>query len=238
MDIVMVGGSSEDEALLVQLGLALGVTITCRRIPSEPEVANARGPRALVFEALGQADLAAFAQRALRNQPAFEGVFMFVSVLADRVVHIGADSGFDDFVLHPYALEEVHGRIRALERRRAATLLEAEELDGVVIDREGREVRIGGNLVPFTAKEFALLAYLFERRGCVLSREHLLARVWGTHYDGGSRTVDVHVRRLRLKLGAALKIETVRGNGYKLGRARRSFASAHPSNSISASAAE
>ena len=240
MDIVMVGGSSEDEARLVQLGLGLGVTIISRRIPCENEAANVCGPRALVFEALGQPDLAAFAQRVLRNQPGFEGVFMFVSVLADRVAHIGADSGFDDFVLHPYALEEVHGRIRALERRRATERLGAEELDGVVIDREGREVHIGGHLVAFTAKEFALLAYLFERRGSVLSREHLLARVWGTHYDGGSRTVDVHVRRLRLKLGAALKIETVRGNGYKVGRARRAFSPAAPSNSnsISASAAE
>src|SRR5688572_31932016 len=237
MDIVMVGGSSEDAERLVELGLTLGVTIACRRSPGEAEALDTRGPRALVFEALGQPDLAAFALRALRNQPGFAGVFMFVSVLAERVAHMGADMGFDDFVVHPYALEELHGRVRALERRRANEQLGLDAVDGVVIDREGREVQIGGHLVPLTAKEFALLAYLFERRGSVLSREHLLARVWGTHYDGGSRTVDVHVRRLRLKLGNALKIETVRGNGYKLGRARRAFAPANNGN-ISASAAE
>jgi DNA-binding response OmpR family regulator len=88
-------------------------------------------------------------------------------------------------------------------------------------------VHLHGRPVPLTAKEFALLAYLFERRGSVLSREHLVARVWGMQYDGGSRTVDVHVRRLRLKLGSALKIETVRGDGYKLGRKSRSALAAH-----------
>ena len=73
-----------------------------------------------------------------------------------------------------------------------------------------------GRPISLTAKEFALLAYLCERRGKVLSREHLLARVWGNRYEGGPRTVDIHVRRLRAKLGDALPLETLRGSGYKL----------------------
>jgi DNA-binding response OmpR family regulator len=73
-----------------------------------------------------------------------------------------------------------------------------------------------GQAVALTAKEFALLVYLCERRGKVLSRDHLLARVWGNRYDGGPRTVDIHVRRLRAKLGDALPLETLRGSGYKL----------------------
>jgi DNA-binding response OmpR family regulator len=85
-----------------------------------------------------------------------------------------------------------------------------------VVDKAGHEVYVDGRAVQLTAKEFALLAYLCERRGKVLSREHLLARVWGNRYEGGPRTVDIHVRRLRAKLGPALPLETLRGSGYKL----------------------
>ena len=85
-----------------------------------------------------------------------------------------------------------------------------------MVDKAGHEVIVDGRRVPLTAKEFALLAYLCERRGKVLSREHLLARVWGNRYEGGPRTVDIHVRRLRAKLGDALPLETLRGAGYKL----------------------
>ena len=70
--------------------------------------------------------------------------------------------------------------------------------------------------MTLTAKEFSLLAFLAGHRGRVFTREALLARVWGARYDGGPRTVDIHVRRLRAKLGAALPLETLRGSGYKL----------------------
>ena len=76
--------------------------------------------------------------------------------------------------------------------------------------------KVRGRTVALTAKEFALLAYLCERRGKVLTRDHLLAHVWGSRYEGGARTVDIHVRRLRAKLGDALPLETLRGSGYKL----------------------
>jgi DNA-binding response OmpR family regulator len=70
--------------------------------------------------------------------------------------------------------------------------------------------------VTLTAKEFALLAFLSGNRGRVFTRDALLARVWGARYEGGARTVDIHVRRLRAKLGDALPLETLRGAGYKL----------------------
>jgi DNA-binding response OmpR family regulator len=73
-----------------------------------------------------------------------------------------------------------------------------------------------GRRVTLTAKEFALLAFLAAHRGRVFTREALLARVWGSRYEGGARTVDIHVRRLRAKLGDALPLETLRGAGYKL----------------------
>ena len=120
-------------------------------------------------------------------------------------------------MLHPYVPEELYGRIRALEWRRSEFATEERhKVAGIVVDKAGHEVYVDGRSVQLTAKEFALLAYLCERRGKVLSREHLLARVWGNRYEGGPRTVDIHVRRLRAKLGAALPLETLRGSGYKL----------------------
>jgi DNA-binding response OmpR family regulator len=86
----------------------------------------------------------------------------------------------------------------------------------MVIDRAARDVVVSGRSVQLTAKEFTLLAYLAERRGRVVSRQELLARVWGARYEGGDRTVDIHVRRLRAKLGESFPLSTLRGAGYKL----------------------
>jgi DNA-binding response OmpR family regulator len=85
------------------------------------------------------------------------------------------------------------------------------------IDLAGHEVTVDGRKIDLTHQEFALLRFLSQHRGRVFSREQLLNRVWGVNYYGGSRTVDIHVRRLRMKLGSvADPIETVRGAGYKM----------------------
>jgi DNA-binding winged helix-turn-helix (wHTH) protein len=174
-------------------------------------------PRALVFEALDRPDLAVAALRAVRREPFFDSVGAIMAVTVGQVARIEPSSGFDDFVLHPYVPEELYGRIRALEWRRSEFATEERHKVGeIVVDRAGHEVTVGGRPIALTAKEFALLAYLCERRGKVLSRDHLLARVWGNRYEGGPRTVDIHVRRLRAKLGDALPLETLRGSGYKL----------------------
>jgi DNA-binding winged helix-turn-helix (wHTH) protein len=174
-------------------------------------------PRALVFEALDRPDLAVAALRAIRKEPYFDNVGAIVSVTVGQVARIEPSSGFDDFCLFPYVPEELYSRIRALEWRRSEFATEERhKVGGIVVDKAGHEVVVDGRLIQLTAKEFALLAYLCERRGKVLSREHLLARVWGNRYEGGPRTVDIHVRRLRAKLGSALPLETLRGSGYKL----------------------
>ena len=174
-------------------------------------------PRALLFEALDRPDLAIAALRAVRKEQTFDNVGALISVTVGQMARVDPSSGFDDFVLHPYVPEELYGRIRALEWRRSEFATEERhKVAGIVVDKAGHEVYVDGRAVPLTAKEFALLAYLCERRGKVLSREHLLARVWGNRYEGGPRTVDIHVRRLRAKLGPALPLETLRGSGYKL----------------------
>lgn len=174
-------------------------------------------PRALVFEALDRPDLAVAALRAVRKEPYFDNVGAIVAVSVGQVARIEPSSGFDDFCLAPYVPEELYSRIRALEWRRSEFATEERhKVGGIVVDKAGHEVMVDNRPVSLTAKEFALLAYLCERRGKVLSREHLLARVWGNRYEGGPRTVDIHVRRLRAKLGNALPLETLRGSGYKL----------------------
>ena len=86
----------------------------------------------------------------------------------------------------------------------------------LVIDRSARDVYVDGRPVLLTAKEFSLLVFLCDHRGKVKTREQLLSRVWGASYEGGARTVDIHVRRLRAKLGPAFPLKTLRGAGYKL----------------------
>ena len=137
----------------------------------------------------------------------------------DRVE--GLDLGADDYVSKPFAVKEVMARIRAVLRRaEAGDGGEKDEslVDGpIAVSTASRQVHVGDRLVPLTRKEFDLLADLMRNRGRVLTRERLLERVWGYDYPGETRTVDVHIRRLRKKLGEAAeeRIETVVGVGYR-----------------------
>lgn len=180
---------------------------------------EARGvrARAFVFEALDRPDLAIAALRAVRKESSFDGVGALIALTVGQLARVEPSSGFDDFVLHPYVPEELYARIRAIEWRRSEFSTDEHlKVGALVVDKAAHVVSAHGRIVTLTAKEFSLLAYLCERRGRVHSREHLLARVWGNRYEGGPRTVDIHVRRLRAKLGDALPLETVRGAGYKL----------------------
>lgn len=173
--------------------------------------------RACVFEALDRPDLAVAALRAMRRETTFDGVGALVALTVGQLARVEPSSGFDDFVLHPYVPEELYARIRAIEWRRSEFSTEERlKVGALIVDKAAHSASVDGRPVTLTAKEFALLAYLCERRGRVHTREHLLARVWGNRYEGGPRTVDIHVRRLRAKLGDALPLETLRGSGYKL----------------------
>lgn len=173
--------------------------------------------RAIVVEALDRPDLAAAALRALRREPRLEEVGALVAVTVAQIARIEPSSGFDDFLLVPYVPAELYARVRLVEWRRSEFATEERvKVGSIVIDRAAHDVSVDGMHVPLTAKEFALLSYVCERRGKVVSRTELLRRVWGSQYEGGARTVDIHVRRLRAKLGAALPLVTLRGAGYRL----------------------
>jgi DNA-binding response OmpR family regulator len=136
---------------------------------------------------------------------------------ADRVS--GLDLGADDYIPKPFSVKEVVARVRAVLRRTERAEEEDETLeDGPIrVDVAARRVLLGGAEVGLTRKEFDLLVHMIRHRGRVLTRERLLERVWGYDYPGETRTVDVHIRRLRRKLGIAAeeRIETVVGVGYR-----------------------
>ncbi len=171
--------------------------------------------RAIIIEAMGRPDLAAAALRALRQTPALRGVGAIVAVCHGQVAQLDPSAGFDDFVLIPYVPAELYARVRNVEWRLSEFSNEERmKIGTVVIDRLGHQVTVGGKPVSLTARELGLLVYLCERRGRVVSRDQALANVWGEDYAGGPRTVDIHVRRLRMKFGEVLPLNTVRGAGY------------------------
>ncbi|HSD65329.1 MAG TPA: response regulator transcription factor [Vicinamibacteria bacterium] len=138
---------------------------------------------------------------------------------SDRVV--GLEVGADDYVVKPFSPKELVARVRALMRR--LNRGEGDDAPLVVgaleIDAARHTVRWEGQPVHLTAKEFALLLALVEAKGRVLTRQSLLERVWGYSYAEGTRTVDVHVRRLREKLpGIADRLITVKSLGYRMAR--------------------
>ena len=132
---------------------------------------------------------------------------------------IGLDTGADDYITKPFGMMELVSRIKAVLRR---TMREKEDtkyqIGNLLIDVEKHKVKVDGKTVALTLKEFELLEKLMKNRSIVLTRDRLLEEIWGYDFTGETRTVDVHVRTLRQKLGIAGElIETVRGVGYRIG---------------------
>lgn len=137
----------------------------------------------------------------------------------DKVV--GLDSGADDYVTKPFGMMELVSRIKAVLRRTGKVEDRMDmETAGVHVDVKKHEVTVDGKPISLTLKEFELLEKLMRNQGIVLTRDQLLTEIWGYDFDGETRTVDVHIRTLRQKLGKKGEIiQTVRGVGYRVGGA-------------------
>lgn len=159
--------------------------------------------------------------RRLKSTPEYSDIpVIMVSAKSQELdAVIGLDSGADDYIPKPFGIVELISRVKAVLRRAGAEKGPGSRLSlaGITLDADRHEVTADGMAVELTYKEFRLLEYLMENRGRVLTRESIMSAVWGEDFLGESRTVDMHIKTLRKKLGdCGSRISTVRNIGYKI----------------------
>lgn len=155
--------------------------------------------------------------RRLRDVPATADIpVIFLTARTAEMDRVnGLDLGADDYVVKPFGIMELQSRVKAVLRRTRSKTDKCLRWQDLELDLAAYEARKAGDPIELTHKEFELLRLLLSRRGEVLSRDEMLRTVWGYGYTGETRTVDVHIKSLRQKLGEGL-ITTVRGVGYRI----------------------
>lgn len=156
--------------------------------------------------------------RRLRREPSTEStpIIMLTAKAAESDKIAGLDTGADDYIVKPFSVKEVVARARAVLRRAEKETPPRYEDERMIVDFDDMRVTADGEDIKLTRKEFALLEHLIKNTGRVATRQQLLDNVWGYSYFGDTRTLDVHIRRLRQKMGnCGSCIETVVGVGYR-----------------------
>jgi DNA-binding response OmpR family regulator len=187
-------------------------------IDALPEDIELKRPSVVVVDAGAHLEVGRAAIRRIREVGSLADVPVLLCVEVSRLVGLDPEVGSDDFVLTPIVGPELYARIRQLDWRLSSFQSAGRiKIGDLLIDAVGVEVTYTGRALKMPRQEFQLLKFLAERPGRVFSREQLLSRVWGYRYVGGTRTVDIHIRRLRAKLGlGGAMIETVRHVGYRM----------------------
>ena len=178
-----------------------------------------RPPTLVVVDAGDELARAVQARRKLDQVAPVADTPTLLVVTLPRLPGVDFSLGFDDFILRPIVPAELYARLRQLDWKSAAFgSEEVIKVGDLVIDLAGYECSLGGRRLDLTHQEFELLRFLAQNRGRVFTRDQLLQKVWGYEYTGGTRTVDIHVRRLRAKLGPVSSglISTIRHVGYKM----------------------
>lgn len=155
--------------------------------------------------------------RRLRKMPETKKlpVIMVTAKTTELDLVKGIEDGADDYIKKPFSVMELISRVKALLRRTTDDETKELVLDELTINNEKRTVSISGNIIELTYKEYELLSLLVSNKGIVLKRAVIMDHVWGTDFEGESRTIDMHVKTLRQKLGAyGNRIRTVRNVGY------------------------
>ena len=150
-----------------------------------------------------------------RTETAKLPVIMATAKTSELDLVKGIEDGADDYIRKPFSVMELISRVKALLRRTLTEEVKELKLDGLTINNEKHEVSVNGNLIELTYKEYELLSLFILNKGIVLNRDTIMEQVWGTDYEGESRTIDMHVKTLRQKLGDyGSRIKTVRNVGY------------------------
>ena len=155
--------------------------------------------------------------RKLRRNPETKKlpVIMVTAKTAELDLVKGIEDGADDYIKKPFSVMELISRVKALLRRTEEVSEKEQKLDGLIINHEKHVVSVDGDELELTFKEFQLLSLLVANQGIVLTREKLMDKVWGTDFEGESRTIDAHIKTLRKKLGTyGDRIRTIRNVGY------------------------
>ena len=155
--------------------------------------------------------------RRLRKNPMTKRlpVIMVTAKTAEMDIIRGLDDGADDYIKKPFSIMELITRVKALLRRTETDDIKLLQLDNIMLDHERHMVFVDNQTIELTFKEYELLRLLMTNQNVVLSREVIMRHVWGTEFEGESRTVDMHIKTLRQKLGkAGGRIRTVRNVGY------------------------
>jgi DNA-binding response OmpR family regulator len=187
-------------------------------IDSLPEDIELKRPSVVVVDAGAHLEVGRASIRRIREVGSLADVPVLLCMDLSRLAGFDSEVGTDDFVLMPIVGPELYTRIRQLDWRLSTFQAgNRVKIGDLVIDIVGAEATYRGRALKLPRQEFLLLKFLAERPGRVFGREQLLTRVWGYRYTGGTRTVDIHIRRLRAKLGlGGALIETVRHAGYKM----------------------
>jgi DNA-binding response OmpR family regulator len=215
---VVIGAGEVGQELAETLDALGAPLVGCGRARDLPSLLQAHRPVALLIDARASLGELEAALAGLARRPSQQRPITLALVASSLVADLQPEPGLDDFVVWPCTAAELEVRLRLARWRKLGLsgegLLRSGEL---CVDVRHHRVLVGGREVALTLREYELLRALLQARGRVLTRESLLAQVWGPDYLGGQRTVDLHIHRLRFKLPeVADRILTVRGVGYRL----------------------